>query len=133
MTKKRFRRKSVDGDNCDPDTDVARWKGCLRAAYDGAAGCLLPWEPAPPGQGGRACNLSETHLRFTSAERRLWWDIDRDAAAVTGCAIPCAYELYHVERVPYEYEDDYSEEYNYAIQVGRRKNNKQHVLKSRIT
>ncbi len=61
--------------------------------------------------------MSSTHLRFTSFERSLWWDIDRHAASATGCPLPCQHTEFSVERVPYEYEDDFSQDYQYAIQV----------------
>ena len=63
--------------------------------------------------------MSATHQRFTSPERRLWWDIDRDAASITGCMVPCEYTIYEVERVPYEHEYEYNGEkdYRYSIQV----------------
>ena len=63
----------------------------------------------------RACSVNETHQRFTSGERRLWWNIDRDAVNVTGCVMPCEYTVYEAKEVPYE--DGGSGDHDYVIQV----------------
>ena len=52
----------------------------------------------------RACNMSTVHARMTSDERRLWWNIDTDAAAITGCDLPCEYDLYDMDEVKDEFD-----------------------------